>query len=897
MIDTKALSNCHHLQQAQILAILETSRSGLSIEKAAERLQQFGTNELPQAKRKSIGFIVFSQFKSPLIYILLAAALLSLVVQEWIDAGFIIFVLCLNASIGAIQEYHAEKSAAALQKMVAHQVRVKRNNEISEIPATQLVPGDIVILESGDKVPADLRLLQADKLEVDQSLLTGESFSQLKQAEKIISVDTDLAGRNNMLFAGTLLIRGRAIAVVITTGLHTALGEIAKAVTLGKKEVPPLIQRMERFTKRIAIGFLAISVIIVLVATWHGQELFGVILVAIALAVAAIPEGLPVAITIALAVGMRHMATNNVIVRRLVAAETLGSCTYIASDKTGTLTVNELTVKKIWLPPNQLLEVHGQGINTQGEIHIPAQAPIETGDLLINLARTSIFCNEGSFYFDKHQIHHSGDAVDVALLVMAQKIGLVAKEVNQDFALIDQIAFEPERQFAATLHQLKHKQQISVKGAPEKILAMCSNMTSGHHTQAINPLQIENAAIKMAEQGYRVLAIAYHTGEFKQLNENDLNNFTFLGLVGMIDPPRQNARQAIQQCQAAGIRVAMLTGDHPITAVAIASDLGICDKNTQVVTGKQLRQLTESNSPQLKDAIIKASVFARVEPTQKLQIVIVLSETGEFVAVTGDGANDAPALRKAHVGVAMGVKGTDVARESADLVLTDDNFASLVEGIKQGRIAYSNVRKVIFLLISTGIAEVFFFLLAIATNSPMPFTTAQLLWLNLVTQGIQDVGLAFEPGEGDEMKKPPRSPKETIFNRLMIERCVISALSIGILAFAVFQFLLSQGYQLESARNLTLLLMVLFENVQVFNARSEHRSVFTIPIFSNPILMFGTLGAQLFHIAALYIPGLQIILDTQPVSFEQWFYLFGLALVLLVIMELHKWIQQFKTSK
>jgi len=873
-----------------MLASLKSSLHGLTQDEAAARLEQYGRNTLPQSKPPGIATVFLRQFVSPLIYVLVAAALLSLVIKEWSDAGFISAVLLINAVIGTIQEYSAQRAAIALKELVNTQCRVLREGDSYEIIADELVPGDIVFLESGDKVPADLRLLVSHDLEVDESLLTGESLAVLKDSNTLLAADTALGDRANMLFTGTLVGRGRAQGVVVSTALNTMLGQIAADVLFKPSPKAPLQVRMDRFIHRVAIFVGIAALIMFAVAILRGTPFNEVFLLAIALAVSVIPEGLPVALTVALAIGMRRMARRNVIVRRLLAVEALGSCTFIATDKTGTLTVNQLTARCIAFPHTEAWEISGEGVIPEGSILTPQGAPSEEEKVLIKrLCQVAVLTNEGFLGRSDAGWSHHGDAVDVAFLVMAHKAGIVKAEMANSFPEIASIPYESERQFSASLNKVNGKQYAFVKGALERILPMCATMAALSQDESIEPVQIEQQALTLASSGYRVLALA--AGEIElaaneNFTEEHLQKLTLIGLVGIIDPLRTQAKSSIAACRQAGIEVAMITGDHPATALAIAQELNMVEYPEQLVTGPELRLALDSGT--IDELTHKARVFARVGPHQKLDIVQSLQRNGHFVAVSGDGANDAPALRASEVGVAMGLSGTDVARETADLIITDDKFNSIVAGIEEGRVAYANVRKVIFLLISTGAAELVLFTLALLSGLPLPLMAVQLLWLNLVTNGIQDVALAFEPGEGDELKNKPRPPKEAIFNRLMIERVVISALSIGTVAFVLFQWLLSNGFSLDEARNGTLLLMVLFENVHVFNCRSETRSAFRHNPLRNPILLIGTAIAQLVHIGAMYTPWISDVLHIQPVTPQHWLQLLGLALIVLIVMEFHK---------
>jgi magnesium-transporting ATPase (P-type) len=894
-MDTGKVQNPHHHSADDISSALRVSSHGLTRAEASERLSSFGPNILPTSKTPGIGIVFLRQFRSPLIYVLVAAAILSIAIKEWSDAAFIFAVLLINAIIGTIQEYSAQKAADALQKMVTTNCRVLREGEAYEISAEELVPGDMLLLESGDKVPADVRILNSFDLDINEAALTGESLAVRKDAAVLLPVETAMGDRINMAFAGTLVDRGRAQGIVVATAIDTELGQIATAVISEPAAKAPLMIRMERFTHKIAIFVGIAALIMAAVASMQGTPLTEVLLLAVALAVSAIPEGLPVALTVALAIGMRRMSRRNVIIRRLVAVESLGSCTYIATDKTGTLTVNQMTARQIAIPDGDNWTITGEGMAPVGEILTSRNTPAaDEGVLLEHICRAAVLPNEGFFGRREEGWVHHGDAVDVAFLVFAHKAGHVRAEMLNEYPEQATIAFEAEQLFSASLNMVNGKPMAFVKGAVEQLLSMCDCMASKGGDVPLDADVIEHQAQKLADQGYRVLALAegdvvIHPDEI--FSEAHITGLTLLGLVCMIDPLRSEAKNAIVECQNAGIEVAMVTGDHPATALAIARELNLETEIENIVTGTSLKH---ADGPESTDQLTQnAHVFARVEPRQKLEIIQSLQRQGHYVAVSGDGANDAPALRAAHVGVAMGKTGTDVARETADLIITDDNFASIVAGIEEGRVAYSNVRKVIFLLISTGAAEIVLFTLALFTGLPLPLMAVQLLWLNLVTNGIQDVALAFEPAEGDELSRPPRSTSEPIFNRIMLERVIISAIVIGVVAFGLFQWLLEKGYSLDEARNGTLLLMVLFENIHVFNCRSETRSAFLHNPMRNPILLIGTLTAQAIHIGAMYTPWIRDVLHIQPVSPQHWLELLGLALSVLVVMELHKVINKY----
>ncbi len=690
-----------------------------------------------------------------------------------------------------------------------------------------------------------------------------------------------LADRLNMVHAGSTVVRGRGRGLVVATGTATAVGQLALDMMATESGKPPLLERMERFTRVIALVVLVAAVAIALLGILkHGYDVVEMVLFGVALAVSAIPEGLPVALTVALAVATHRMVQRGVIVRRLPAVEGLGSCTLILSDKTGTLTCNELTVRQIYLPEGKTYEVTGGGFTPVGQVLFQGK-PVAPDQLpLDRIARASVLCNEADLHHREGRWVWRGDPTDIALLALAHKLGWSRELTLNLYPQINDIPFEPEHQFAATYHSIEGQVHVFVKGAPERVLTMCAG--------AMDLVSLATQAQHLASQGYRVLALAAGVVT-ESLDPTRVppepTNLTLLGFVAMIDPLRVGVKDAIAACHRAGIGVWMVTGDHPATALAIAQDLGLAPQVSPVITG---RDLEGQSFQSIQDLAQTTTVFARIAPHQKLELVKAARASGHFVAVTGDGVNDAPALRMANIGVAMGQAGTDVAREAAELVISDDNFATIVAGIEEGRIAYDNIRKVIYLLVSTGAAEIVLIGLAVATGLPLPLLPAQLLWLNLVTNGIQDVALAFEPGEGDVLKRRPRSPREPIFNRLMIERTLMGAVVMGGVSFYAFDWMLEAGWSEFSARNALLVLMVLFEKIHLGNCRSESKSVFQISPFSSPMLLIGTIVAFLIHVVMMYLPLGQTVLDTEPVSGQTWGVLFGLSLTVLIPIEAHK---------
>ncbi|MHC4994615.1 MAG: cation-translocating P-type ATPase, partial [Planctomycetota bacterium] len=818
--------------------LLGADPEGLTEEEAAKRLKHYGVNRLPSRPPVSLGVIVVRQFRSPLIYILGAAAVLAISIGEFTDAGFIVGVLCLNALIGAFQEYRAEKSSQALQQLLQIHATVERDGREREIEAARIVPGDIVWLESGDRVPADARLIKTYGFEIDESVVTGESLPVDKSSEWIGGDNVAQADQKNMAWAGTVVTLGRAKAVVVATGSRTQVGMLAVDVMSAESGKPPLVVRLERFTKGIGAAVIVAGLVLIAVGVVvRGESLSTMMLVGVALVVSAIPEGMPVAITVALSIATTRMARLGVIVRQLGAVEGLGSCTLIASDKTGTLTCNEMTVRRIVLASGTECEVTGEGYSPNGEVRMDGDAPDDQArSSLWRLARAVALCNEATLHPCDGVQTWRGDPTDVALLSFGQKAGAERDRLLEDHPPVTHIPFNPDQQYAAAFHESPEGCRVFVKGAPERVLKMCEQ---GLTTEDLE--RIRRAAERMAQQGLRVLGAAegpLDEDAARLARLPDDGSLTYLGLMGMIDPLRPGAREAVATCRRSGLRVCMVTGDHPVTAQAIAQDLGLIEPGGEALTGSQVEAMTDAR---LEKSLEDVSVFARVAPHQKLRIVEAAQRLGHFVAVTGDGVNDAPALQKANIGVAMGRSGTDVARDASDLVISDDDFSTIVVGIEQGRIAYQNVRNVIFLLISTGAAEVLLVLMSVFGGYPVPLLPVQLLWLNLVTNGIQDVALAFEPGQGNEIKFKPRSPTESIFNPLMIHRTLISATVMGVVAFGLFVWMIESGYPLETVRNHMLLLMVLFENVHIGNCRSETISALRLSPLRSPILIVGAL--------------------------------------------------------
>lgn len=869
------------LSVEETLDQLATSPEGLTSGEASARLAQYGLNALEEGPQFRWHTVLLRQFTSPLIYVLLVAAAVTIVLEEYIDAGFILAVVLINAAIGFFQEFRAERSVAALQQLTVARAHVLRDGREEEIDARHLVPGDVIFLESGARVPADARLIHASALEVDESLLTGESTT-VSKLPAALPAETGLADRTNMLSMGSIAVRGRGRAVVVATGKSTQLGRIATRVAeLGHADVP-LLRRMGNFARMLSLIVLFGSVIGFAGGLAAGESAEDLFLTLVALAVATIPEGLPIVLTVTLAIGLNRMARRNVIIRRLAAVETLGSCSVIGSDKTGTLTQNRMTVQTVYAGGEVYDLADGPDPNSAAATGTALAA--EGSSLYLTLL-TGALCNDATFVLEEDgSLRTTGDPTEIALLAAAAKAGIWKAEAEDAYPRWGEIPFDPERRYAITFHERDEKQYAFVKGAPEQVLDMCAEDAGGG---SLDRGAVLDAAADMAGRGLRVLAMAYREWEGTASVEHfELHPaLRFLGLQGMIDPPREEVPAALEGCRSAGIRVLMITGDHASTGLAIARQLQIAAPGDRALTGADLDAM---DAQELTEAVRHTPVFARVSPEHKLRIVQALQANGEVVAVTGDGVNDGPALRAANVGVAMGLSGTDVAKEASDVVVTDDNFASIFAGVEEGRVVFDNVRLVTFFLISSGVGTVIAVLASVFFAFPLPFLPAQLLWLNLVTNGIQDVALAFEPGEKDTIKRPPRPLREGIISRVLWERTLLTGIVLAVGTVALFLMEREAGSSLERARTVALTTMVIFQMVHVGNCRSETRSAFAKSPFANPFLFAGTAFALALHAGAIYFGPAQSVLRLEPLDFETWVKIGVVTLSVTVVNELHK---------
>ncbi len=868
----------HAATVAQIETLLETSPEGLANDDARARLQQFGANEVEETPPPSPLLTFAGQFRSPLIYILLGAAIVTATLGEWIDATVIAIVLLINAIIGFTQERRADASVRALRELVSPQARVIRDGHERQLPSRELVPGDLALLETGVRVPADLRLIHAVGLRVDESLLTGESVPVTKRSEPV-SANATLADQACMAHAGSVVTSGRAHGYVVSSGMGTVLGGIAGEIRAEEAPPSPLQVRMSRLARLIGVVVAIAAICTFGVGIAVGESVNDMFRFAVAMAVSAIPEGLPVVLTITLAVGVRRMAERHAIVRRLSAVETLGSTTVIGSDKTGTLTENRMTVEEIWA--------------SKKTWHLDGDATAHAvGDGAHPLHRTllcGVLASEAQLYLEGGEIHTEGDPTEAALLVAAAGLGIEPEQVRDRYDSVVEIPFEPELRYSASVRADHTQHRLFVKGAPERIIALCDSQLGIGGPEPVDADAMHAAAQGMAAQGLRVLAMAERTFAADGLGDPeriiDTGGLTFLGLQGMLDPPRAGVVEAVAGCRRAGIRPIMITGDHAITALAIATRVGIAGKDSSVLTGAVLESLDDTA---LREHVTRVAVFARVSPEHKLRIVESLRANGEVVALTGDGVNDAPALKAADIGIAMGKGGTDVAREAADMILADDNFTSIYAAVHLGRATFDNVRKVTFFLLSTGAAEIAALLTALALRWPLLLLPTQILWLNLVTNGVQDVALSFEPAEPDILKRPPRPRREGVMSPLLWQRTILvgSVMAAGMLV--VFRWTLDRTGSLEYARTMALTTMVLFQAFHLGNVRSERISAFKLNPFSNLFLLTTAAIAVAIQAAALYFPPAQYLLRVEPITFADWLLAIAVASTVVVAGELHK---------
>ena len=870
--------NYNKTNKTKLLKEFESSMSGLDEKEVKKRLHKYGLNELPKEEHKSVAQIFFGSLKDPIIYVLIVAAILSFVVNEPVDAIAIAFIILIDAVVSTFQEYRAEKNSEALKNLIKFKVKVVRNNKHYEIDSENVVPGDIIVLESGTQVSADARILSCNNLTIDESVLTGESIG-VNKTDDVNGIDDE--SKATMVYAGTSVLTGRALALVIATGINTEVGQIAQKVTTTEESKSPLTIRMEKFSKQISLIIVAISIVIGIVLFVKDYEPMEIFLSVVALSVSAMPEGLPLALTMALTIGSNKMGKRNVIVKKLNSVESLGSCTVIASDKTGTLTVNEQTAKIIRLCNGDTFEIEGNGYNDDGNVLPIEKANLDDAKYISVLGKIN---NEANLEQEKGKWKYYGDSIDVAFLALSKKL----KTDNVNYKTILEVPYESEKKFSAVFYTKDDKSYCTAKGSLEVILEFCNHAYINGKKTKLNKEEILKQNEELSSNGYRVIALCDgEVPENKKYTEKDIKHLNFVGLVGFIDPVRKEATESIRLCKKAGIKVLMITGDHALTAYAIAKDLNMVESKDEVVTGADLE--LHGNTDKEFDKFIKGKkVFARVTPLQKLRIVESLKRQGEFVAVTGDGVNDAPAIKAANIGVAMG-SGTDVAKSTAKMIVIDDNFSSIVAGIEEGRNAYSNIRKISIMLLSCGFAEVLFFVLSIIAGLDIPLVAIQLLWLNLVTDGLQDMALSFERETDTIMSEKPRSTKESLFEKELITQTLIGGLCIGLIVFGVWAYLCNVLHmEIEHARGYILALMVFMQNIHVLNCRSERKSVFRNSFRKNPFVILTITGSILLQVIVMEVPVLSRFLQTYKVPFNELIYLFLLALPVLFVAEVYK---------
>ena len=855
----------HMLSSDDVKKRLETTRKGLSLVEAKERLKKYGPNLLPDKGGVHPARILASQFQSFLVFILVAAAGISFLVGEMLDAWVIAAILVANALLGFYQEYKAERSLEALRQMAVPQAIVRRDGRRMVVPAEGLVPGDIILIEEGNKVPADCRMFQVSELRMNESMLTGESTTVHKEVKALN--DVPVADRKCMLFMGTVAASGRGEAVVVSTGRETEIGKIAGMLE-EMEETTPLQKKLGSFGKWLGLAILVVISVIFSLEAMTGGNIIEMLMVAIALAVSAVPEGLPAVVTITLAIGVTAMAAKNVIIRKLSAVETLGSTTVVCADKTGTMTTNEMTVQEVWVN-GKTAKVTGLGFKPEGRF-----LGMDEKDRHIRLlSEISALCNNSALEKEEDKWVMIGDPTEGALKVMAAKAGVWVDKMK-GHKRVSEDPFTSERKMMSVVYDTPKGAMEYVKGAPEIVLERCTSwyVNGRVHKLKKNDRQAILDAFKgMAEEGLRVLGMAYKPVKGKDSREKGL---TFVGLAGMIDPPREEVKDAIRVLSGAGIRTVMITGDHRITALAIARKLGLVrDSKGAVLEGEDLGRMGERK---LCSVVRNVNVYARVSPEHKVRILSALKKRGHIVAMTGDGVNDAPALKKADIGVAMGIRGTDVAKEASDMILLDDNFATIAKAAEQGRAIYDNIRKFIRFLLSANFDEIFVITAAYFAGLPLPLLPLQILWINLLTDGLPAVALSVDPPEKDIMERPPRKPNEGVMHG-MLDFIIMAGILASISTLGIFLVMLWSGAPVEKARTMAFTTAIMFELLFVFNCRSETRSVFRTNPFSNRKLVLAVLVSVLLQFVVVYLPFCQAIFGTVALGTIDWLYVLGFS--------------------
>lgn len=879
----------YQLSSQDVLHKLNTSRHlGLRDKDIIERRRKYGLNIIERKKKINPAMIFINQFKSFLIALLFAAAIISALIGHTLDSIIIFAIVIMNAVIGFLQEFRAEKAVEALRKLSAPKARVIRHGKEINIPASELVPGDIIVLEQGDKVPADARLIEAINLKVDESALTGESISVSKHTEAI-SKKVVVAERKNIVFMNTIVTNGRALAVVINTGENTEVGKIAKLIEEAKTKETPLQKKLTNVARTLGIATIIITAIIFTAGILRGLNLFDMFLTSISLAVAAVPEGLPAIITITMAIGLERMAKQKAIIRKLPAVETLGSCNIICTDKTGTLTKNEMTVREIYTD-GKIIGVTGEGYLPKGDFHLNGKKLNPLRDKHIHLLlHIGALCNGANLYEEKGKWKITGDPTEAALIVLAAKAGLLKDELQKHYENISELSFDAKRKRMSTIHKHENETIAFVKGAPDLLLKHCTHILKHGVVRKITSAdkkEILKVSDEMADRALRILGMAYKKipeTTKKYTIENVENNLIFVGLTGMIDPPRPEAKIALEKCKKAGIKVSIVTGDHKITAKAIARELGILTKESKILDGEELENLTDS---ELEKIVDKVAIYARVSPEHKVRIVNALQKKNYVVAMTGDGVNDAPALKQADIGVAMGLMGTDVAKEASDMVLEDDNFSTIVSAIQEGRGVFENIKKSIAFLLSGNLAEIMIIFAAVLFGLPLPLLAVQILWINLVTDGLPALALSADPINPRVMERKPRPLKESVFHGLrayLVDYPIILFLG----AMVLFWWYLGQQ-NIAYAQTVIFTSVVIFEMFQALSCRSLTEPILKVKPFVSKWLAVTATATIILQIALVNIPFLQEIFHTTVLSLRDWLIIFAFSSAGFVYLELYK---------
>lgn len=860
-------------------------QKGLSSQEAEQRLKKFGPNKFEEGRKTSIWRMIWDQINSILIWILIIAAIVSSFVGEITDAIIIFIVIVLNAVIGIVEESKAEKALEELKKISTPKAIVKRDGKVSEISSEELVPGDVVILDAGRFVPADLRLIETANLQIEESALTGESVPVDKNADWVANSEVPLGDQQNIAFMSTLTTYGRGTGVVVYTGMETEIGKIAKMLGGQEKEITPLQKKLNELGKILGIGAVVICIVMFFVGYFQGRNVLDMFLIAVSLAVAAIPEGMVAIVTIVLALGVQKMSKQHAIVRKLPAVETLGSVSVICSDKTGTLTQNKMTVTKVFID-GKYDDLSGIHLNT---------------DVGYRFMRGMMLCNDATI--------DSGDPTEIALVAAGKQFDLSKEDLEQTYKRINEKPFDSDRKMMTTVHENEDSFFSITKGALESILPRTTTIIENGQARPLTKQDQENimtASKKMSDTALRVLAIA----ERNPLPIQDMNgeleeHLTFLGLVGMIDPPREEVKHSIQQCKEAGIQTVMITGDHQNTALAIAKELGIADSLSQTLTGQELNELSDTD---LKERVKTVRVFARVSPEHKVRIVKALKDNGQITSMTGDGINDAPSLKQADVGVAMGITGTDVAKGASDIILTDDNFSTIVAAVEQGRNIFQNIRKAILFLLSCNLGELTALFLGILLGWPAPLTAVQILWVNLITDTLPAIALGMDPDDPDVMKDKPRNPKEsffvhgngayTVLNGMLIGFITLFAFIEGLRYYTGASTLFTIDFEnitnnaLTHAQTMAFITLSVSQLFHTLNLRSRRKSIFQVGLFSNKLLIAAIVIGIFIQALLVYVPFFHDVFGIYVISAKDWVFVIGVSLIPIVINEIYKGIRR-----